>query len=350
VNLLHRALGSVFVLLWSSGYLAGAVATRSAPPFALTVWRFLLAALLLAGLAVVTGAPWPRGRREWGDLVVTGVLLQGVQFGAGYGALALGVPVGLGSLVLCLSPAVVAALSGPVLGERLGRSGRWGSALAVAGALVAGIHHLLGAGGSAAGSALLVLGLVGFAAGTLYQKRAGAAMDLRTGTAVQLLAGAAAVLPVALLTEHGLPLPSTSSAFAALGWIVLVNSIAGTILLFVLLRRGTGTATSGLLYLVPPVTAVLAVPALGQPLEPVTVVGLTLTLLGVMLVNRATRPASAGRGHTPSTIGARPGAGTREPEVGLEPTSYRVKRPVVDGVVVELRRWETRQDRRRVRA
>lgn len=310
MNPLQRALGPVFVLLWSSGYFAGAIATRSAPPFALTVWRFLLAAVLLAGVAAVTRAPWPRTQKAWRDLVITGVLLQGVQFGAAYGALALGVPVGLGALVLCLSPALVAVLSGPVLGERLGRAGWWGSALALAGALVAGLHHLLTVGGSPAGLGLLVLGLAGFAAGTLYQKRAGGSMDLRTGTAIQLLAGGVAVLPVALLTEHGLPLPSTGSGLAALAWIVVVNSIAGAILLFVLLRRGTGAGVSGLLYLVPPVTAVLAVPVLGQPLELATIVGLALTLAGVVLVNRATTPRRSTdlRLPRPSAPVAAPGA------------------------------------------
>ena len=117
-------------------------------------------------------------------------------------------------------------------------------------------------------------------------------MDLRTGTAVQFLAGAVAVLPVALLTEHGLPLPSTATSAAALAWIVVMNSVAGGVLLFVLLRRGTGAGVSGLLYLVPPVTAVLAVPVLGQPLEPLTVVGLALTLVGVVLVNRQNRSQS----------------------------------------------------------
>jgi drug/metabolite transporter (DMT)-like permease len=290
MNPLQRAGAPAFVLVWSSGFLVGAIAVRSAQPFALTVWRFLIAAVLLGGIAVVTRAPWPRTRKAWRDLVITGVLLQGVQFAGAYGALALGVPAGLGALVLCLSPALVAVLSGPVLGERLGRAGWWGSALALTGTLAAGVHHLVAAGGSPAGIALLMLGLAGFAAGTLYQKREGGSMDLRTGTTVQLLAGAVVVLPVALLTEHGLPLPSTGSGFAALAWIVVMNSTAGAILLFVLLRRGTGAGVSGLLYLVPPVTAVLAVPVLGQPLELATVLGLTLTLIGVVLVNRASRP------------------------------------------------------------
>ena len=117
-------------------------------------------------------------------------------------------------------------------------------------------------------------------------------MDLRTGTAVQLLAGAVAVLPVALVTEHGLPFPTGGPGLAAFAWIVVANSVAGAVLLFVLLRRGTGAGVSGLLYLVPPVTAVLAVPVLGQPLEPLTVGGIAITLAGVVLVNRQRREAS----------------------------------------------------------
>ncbi len=50
---------------------------------------------------------------------------------------------------------------------------------------------------------------------------------------------------------------------------------------------------SGLLHLVPAVTAVLSVPLLGQPLDPRTLVGLAVTLVGVVLVHHATRPAPA---------------------------------------------------------
>ena len=297
---MSRLLGPLFVLLWSSGFLVGSVGARQVPPLALTTWRLLLAGALLALVALATRAPWPRDGRAWRDLVITGVLLQGVQFAGAYLALATGVPAGLAALVLCLSPVLVALLSGPVLGEPLGAAGWWGSGLAVLGALVAGADHL-GAGGTPAGLAFLLLGLAGFAAGTLYQKRAGAAMDLRTGTAVQLLAAAALVGPLAVLTGGGLPLPVTGIGVAALLWIALVNSIAGALLLFVLLRRGTGAATSGLLYLVPPVTAVLAVPLLGEPLAARTVVGLAITLAGVVLVHRDGK-ASA----TPSQAAVRP--------------------------------------------
>ena len=286
---MNRLMRPLFVILWSSGFLAGGLGTRDVPPFALTAWRFLLAAALLAAAAVVSRAPWPRTRRAWRDLVVTGVLLQGVQFGAGYTAIALGVPAGLAALVLCLSPVLVAVASGPVLGERLGRLGALGSALAVLGALVGGAEHL-GDGGSRVGLGLLLVGLLGFAGGTLYQKRFGATMDLRTGTAVQLLTGAAVLAPLSFVVQGGMPLPTTTAGFAALAWLAVANSIGGVLLLFVLLRRGTGAGVSGLLYLVPAVTAVLAVPVLGQPVDVRTLAGLAVTLAGVVLVNRDGRP------------------------------------------------------------
>ena len=294
---MNRGLGPLFVLLWSSGFLAGGFGTRDMPGLSLATWRLLLAGGLLIAVGVMTGARWPRGRREWRDLVVAGVLMQAVQYGGTSCALALGVSAGLAALVLCLSPVLVAALGGPLLGERLGSLGWLGSALAVAGALVAGLDHL-DDGGSTAGLALLGLGLAGFAAGTVHQKRVGAAMDLRTGSAVQVLVGAVVLAPLAFLVDGGVLLPRTAIGAGALAWVTVVNSGVAVLLLFVLLRRGTAAAVSGLLYVVPPVTAVLAVPVLGQPLEPQTLAGLALTLTGVALVRRAMRSRSPG-GATP---------------------------------------------------
>jgi drug/metabolite transporter (DMT)-like permease len=289
---MNRVLSALFVLVWSTGFLSGPLATRDLPPLAVSTWRFVLAAALLVAVAAVTRAPWPRGFRRWRDLAITGVLMQGVQFGGVYVAIALGVPAALCALVLCLSPVLVAIAAGPVLGERIGRLGALGSAIAVAGAVFAGVPQLTGAGGPA-GIAFLLLGLVGFAGGTLYQKKTGATMDLRTGTAVQLIAGTVMIAPLGLLVDGGLPLPTSAVGVGALLWLVLVNSIAGSVLLFVLLRRGTGTGVSGLLYLVPAVTAVLAVPVLGQPVAPTTLAGLAITLAGVTLVQRAARSAAA---------------------------------------------------------
>jgi drug/metabolite transporter (DMT)-like permease len=229
------------------------------------------------------------GLRAWRDLVITGLLLQGVQFGAAYTGLALGVPAGLAAMILSLSPVLVAVLGGPLFSERLGPWGWAGSALAVAGTVVAGAAHL-DDGGGPLGIGLVAFGLAGFAAGMIYQKRVGAGMDLRTGNVVQLLAGVVVVVPAALLTGQGLAPPVTAAGIGAAVWLAVVNSVGGVTLLFVMLRRRAGAAASSPLYLVPPVTALLAVPLLGQPVGPETLAGLVISTTGVLLL---ARPAPA---------------------------------------------------------
>ena len=74
------ALGTAFILVWSSGYLVGAIATRTMAPLAVTMWRFAIAAALLAVVAVVRRESWPRGR-EAVALLGIGVPMFAVQFG-----------------------------------------------------------------------------------------------------------------------------------------------------------------------------------------------------------------------------------------------------------------------------
>src|SRR4051794_163257 len=102
-------LGIASVLVWSSGYLVGAIATRTMAPLAVTLWRFAVAAGVLAVVAVVRRERWPRGRQVLALLGV-GVPFFAVQFGAFYTAMAHGLTAGTTSLIACSSPLAVAAI------------------------------------------------------------------------------------------------------------------------------------------------------------------------------------------------------------------------------------------------
>ncbi|WP_373324266.1 DMT family transporter [Pseudonocardia alni] len=283
---MDRILSAVFVMIWSSGFLIGSVATRHVPPFALSFWRFVAAGVILTAVAVALQRQWPRQAAGWRDAAVAGVLLQGLQFGAGYLAMAWGVSPGLVALLVCSAPVLVAILAGPLLGERLGRRGWVGTLLALAGVVVVGNEHLHG-GGSVSGLMAAVVASVSLAAGTIYQKRSGAAVDVWPGAAVQAFAAAAVVAPATLLLEGGPEIPSDGVGVAAWGWLTVINSVVGVAVLLVMLRRSAGTAVSGLLYVVPPATVLLSVPVLGQQIDVGTVAGLVLTLVGAVLVDRA---------------------------------------------------------------
>lgn len=272
----------VFVAFWSGGYLVGAIGTRAAPPLTLLFWRFAVALVVLAGIAVATRAPWPRGRHAWGHLLVTGLLLQTGQFAGVYLALDLGTPAGLAALVVSSSPLVISVLAVPLFGEHLvGR--QWlGLAVGLVG-VVAAVGAELSAGGGLAGLALVVLGAAGFIAGTLYQKRFGQTMDLRTGGVVQLI-GATAGSAVVAAWLSGFTLPWTTPAIGSVVFLAIVNSILAFSFYFWLLRHRGGGAATSYLFLVPPTTALLAVPILGEPLNPAALVGIALAAVGVALV------------------------------------------------------------------
>ena len=73
----------------------------------------------------------------------------------------------------------------------------------------------------------------------------------------------------------------------AMAWSVLVLTLGGSSLLYLLIQRGAATAVTSLLYLVPPATAMMAWALFSEPITVFTLAGMALTALGVSLVVRA---------------------------------------------------------------
>ena len=111
----------LFVLVWSSGYLVGGIGTRVASPTALGFWRFLVAAAVLGVVVAVTRPPWPDRPSVWAHQLLTGFLLQTVQFAGAFIAMGQGMSAGLAALIADATPLVVAAAAVPLFGERLDR-------------------------------------------------------------------------------------------------------------------------------------------------------------------------------------------------------------------------------------
>jgi drug/metabolite transporter (DMT)-like permease len=282
-----RVVKAVMVPLWSSGFIVGTLATRHAEALAVTAWRLLAATLLMGAIAVGTRAPWPRRPRDIAVTAVAGFGLQAVQFAGVYLALQQGVPAGLAALLAGTSPVVVAVLAMPLLHERLTRTQWIGAGIGVAGVGLA-VTEQLGGTVTVGGFAFAVLGLAGLVGGTLAQRAFGAKVDLRAANTIQLGVGAVVMVPLAALTQ-GLDIPTTWPTLGPIIWLVAANSILAVLLFFWLLaRQKSGEATS-FLYLVPAVTALAAVPILGQSLGIGVIAGLVLSYIGVQLVNRPDR-------------------------------------------------------------
>ena len=270
----------LFILLWSSGYVAGKLALPYTGPLTLLTLRFGLAAVVLIAVALATGAPWPHRASGWGHLAVVGLLMQVLHFSCIYFALQWGLSAGVAGLVIGLMPLATALGAHLWLAERLGA--RQGVALLGGLAGVALVVADKPMGGAWSAYAVAGLGLLGLVAGTLYQKRFCAHMDLRSGAGVQMAVSAVAVALAAGPLE-GFAVDWQPEFIGAWLWLGLVNSIGAFSLMFVMIRRGQAGQVARLFFLIPGVSALMGFLLLGERLAPLALAGFALSALAVSL-------------------------------------------------------------------
>jgi len=283
---LIRAMPVVFVLIWSTGFIVARYGMPHAPPMKFLAMRYLLSVGCFAVWAWLARAALPTVRAQWGHLAVTGVLMHAGYLGGVWAAVKLGMGAGLVALLVGLQPVLTAVWVSSQGGRVTPR--QWGGlALGFAGlALV--VWQKLGLGEiHALNLALAGLALLSITIGTLYQKRHVTPCDVRSASLVQLTAAFAVTLPLALLESEGMRWnPELAGAMA---WSVLVLTLGGSSLLYLLIQRGAATAVTSLLYLVPPSTALMAWALFDEPITALTVAGMALTAFGVSLVVRAAK-------------------------------------------------------------
>lgn len=285
-----RAMPLVFVLIWSTGFIVARYGMPHAPPLKFLALRFALSALCFIAWVLLARVAWPRDPVRLGHLAVTGVLMHAGYLGGVWGAVKAGMGAGLIALLVGIQP-VLTALWLSCFGGRPSARQWGGLALGFAGlALVVG--RKLGQGGEVNGATLglALAALLAITAGTLYQKRFVAPCDVRAAGAVQQLAALAVTLPLALLLEPE-AIRWNAESVGAMAWSVLGLTLGGSSLLYLLIQRGSATAVTSWLYLVPPCTAVMAWVLFGEAITPATLMGIALTAVGVSLVVRPARGA-----------------------------------------------------------
>jgi drug/metabolite transporter (DMT)-like permease len=271
----------VFIALWSSGYVVGALAIQVSDPLPLLASRFALAAVVGVPLALRTGR-W-RGA-PLGRLAVLGLLLQVVQFGGIYGGFALGVPAALSALVMLgLSPLVTTGLA-VASGQERADARLWaGLGIGVVGVAIS-LAPELGTARVGIGVVVTLLGMFGLAGGTVLQKRWVGAADPRVSVAVQSVTGAAITLPAAVVV--GGQFDVGVQLVLCIAWLGCGMGIA-TLLAFVnVLRHHAASTLAALLLVVPAVTAIASAAVLGETLHPASVGGMLVAIVGVGAVLR----------------------------------------------------------------
>lgn len=221
-------------------------------------------------------------------------MLHGFYLGSVFLALSLGIPAGLAALVVSMQPLLSSFLAIFLFAEALRRIQWAGIFLGFVGVAVVLMPTIDGGAGgdlSMAGLGMTFFGLAAITCGTLMQKKFGNHIGLMKGNFVQAAAAALFYLAITPLLE--VPQFDWQTPFVlALSWQILAVSLGAYVIFMVLIKRDSMAATSSLLFLVPPTTAIMAALWFGEVLTPLSMGGFVLASAGVYMVTHYSSPAT----------------------------------------------------------
>ena len=295
------ALAIVYVV-WGSTYLGIALAIETLPPLLMASVRFLVAGGVL--FVVAGGFRARPDRRAWVLAAVTGALmLAGGNGGVVWAQQT--VPSGIAALVIASVALWIALLDRVVFGQRLSWIAVSGLVLGFGG-LVLLVEPGSPSGVEPAGAAVLVLGALAWAVGTLIARRPGvglpqsalvtAAMQMLAGGVVLAIAGTAG----GELGDVDLGAASARSV-GGLVYLIVFGSIVAFSAYAWLLRNTRVSLAATYAYVNPIVAVLLGWAVLGEAVGARTLVAGAIVVAGVALIVSAPNvPSREPRRSTPS--------------------------------------------------
>ncbi len=275
----------LFCLLWSSAFAVAKMALADCPPLLLLSLRFLLAGVLILTACALFGALRPLSRRDWGALILAGVLNNAAYLALSYMG-TVSVSSGFTAVIISANPLLTAMVAGPVLGERLNARKLVGLLLGMAGVAIVLRSRLSGGHENVTGTLFVIAGLFALTSGTLVFKRLKTASGLWQASGVQSLAGGVALLPIALATEHVADIHLTGTFLFAFAYLVGPVSIGGYSLWYFILGRSSATEATSLHFLMPPLGLFFGWLLLGEHIPLLDILGVVPIALGIWLVTR----------------------------------------------------------------
>ena len=286
-QLLLAGAPSLFVVLWSTGYISARLGLPYAEAGTFLMMRFALAAIFMVGVVVVSRVPLPVSFREWAHCAVVGALVHGLYLYGGFASIQEGLTPTTIAVVVGMQPVITAVLIGPILGEAVNIRQWGGFLLGTVGVVLVIVANFasIGFGSGAPAVFLSILCVLSISVGTLYQKRFCASVDLRSGAMIQLIMAAVMMWGISSWFETG-HVEWTGTFVFALMWSVLVLSVGAYTLLWWLVRRNAATNVVSLFFLMPPVTAVFDWLLFDQKVSLITLMGITIAVAGIAIVIR----------------------------------------------------------------
>ncbi len=268
-------------MLWASAFAAIRAALDGYTPGHLTLLRFLVASVVIAGYGLVTRLRLPCSR-DLPSIALAGFLgITIYHTTLNYGEVT--VTAGSASLLVNTAPVFTALLATGFLGERLRRWGWAGIAVSFLGAALIGFGESAGLDFDP-GALLLITSALSFSLYAILQRPYLSRYTPIEFTACAIWAGTLpllAYLPGIARDVRSAPLEAT----LAVVYLGVFPSAVAYITWARVLSRMPASSAASFLYLVSPLTIPIAWAWLGEVPSAVSLVGGVLALLGVVIVN-----------------------------------------------------------------
>ena len=289
------ALATLYIV-WGSTYMAIRIVVRELPPMAAAAFRFLVAGAVMAGLAAIADRrhEWP-SRRQWAEYSVIGVLLLAVGNGLVMWS-EKRIPSGIAALIVGTTPVWLTLFDGfRATGQRWTVRVWTGTLIGLLGVVLVARPE----GGIDPGHWSSILALqaatLAWTAGTLYAQSVPRRLPLFTAAAIEMLAGAVALVALSAWIGEDVSRFAVASrdAWLGLAYLTVVGSLVGFTAFAYCIHELPASTVGTYAYVNPVVAVILGAAFLDERVTSGLLAGGALILVAVLVTTLGRRAATA---------------------------------------------------------
>ena len=276
----------LLVVFWGSAFAVVKVGLGYSPPVLFAGLRTLLGGLSMVAFAALWGGS-PNLRRDWPVFLLL-AFFNVVVFISLQTYAVLYLPSGSAAVLIYLQPILVGLLAYFILGEALSTAKVLGLLLGFAGIVAVSSGGLSGATGSLPplGIAFGAASALSWALGTVFFKKYEGRVSTLWAVAAMFLVGGVVLTSLGLAVEPWGGISWKPAFVASLLYSSLVGTSLAWVIFFALVRAGEASRVAAFIFAVPVTAVVIGAVFLDESLTYSLLVGATMVVSGIYLVNR----------------------------------------------------------------
>lgn len=270
-----------FIVLYGSGFVATQYGMPHTDPVSFLVLRFAITTAVLAMVCLVVKPAFPTTLKEWIHIAIAGTLIIGVFSLGVFVAIANEISASTSALIISFQPLLSSLIAYLFFKERITKAQWLGLIIGLVGVLAIVFFGLKKP--SLFGLIMAILGLLGVACGSIYQKYFCKDMNRLSGGLIQSFASCVFCALIWLVYPTHFVEWHPDFIFALL-WMAIGVSVGAFSLLYLLIQQLPISKISTLFYLVPISALFLSVMFLDGNITLFQSVGIVLVSVSIFLV------------------------------------------------------------------